>query len=56
MVVQEVRWEKGGMVRAGNFIFLYGKTGTAVPHWLRRCATSRKVAGSIPDGVIRIFN
>jgi len=24
--------------------------------WLRHCATSRKVAGSIPDGVIGIFN
>jgi hypothetical protein len=24
--------------------------------WLRNCATSRKVAGSIPDGVIRIFH
>ena len=24
--------------------------------WLRRCATNRKVAGSIPDGVIRIFH
>jgi hypothetical protein len=24
--------------------------------WLRRCATSRKVAGSIPDGVIQIFH
>ena len=23
--------------------------------WLRCCATHRKVAGSIPDGVIRIF-
>jgi hypothetical protein len=23
--------------------------------WLRHCATTRKVAGSIPDGVIRIF-
>ena len=22
------------------------------PSWLRHCATSRKVAGSIPDGVI----
>jgi hypothetical protein len=27
----------------------------AVAQWLRRCATNRKVAGSIPDGVIRIF-
>ena len=24
--------------------------------WLRYCATSRKVAGSIPDGVIAIFH
>jgi hypothetical protein len=23
--------------------------------WLRHCATSRKVAGSIPDGVVGIF-
>jgi len=37
---------------------------TVVPHfkgtrwrgWLRHCATSRKVAGSIPDGVTVIFN
>ena len=27
---------------------------TAVAQWLRCCATNRKVAGSIPDGVIRI--
>jgi hypothetical protein len=25
-------------------------------NWLRHCATSRKVAGSIPDGVIGIFH
>ena len=24
--------------------------------WLRRCATNRKVAGPIPDGVIGIFH
>jgi len=29
--------------------------GTAVVQWLRCCATNRKVAGSIPDGVIGIF-
>ena len=28
---------------------------TAVAQWLRCCATNRKVAGSFPDGVIRIF-
>ena len=30
------------------------KRGTAVAQWLRCCATNLKVAGSIPDGVIRI--
>ena len=30
--------------------------GTAVAQWLRCCATNRKVAGSIPAGVIRIFH
>ena len=30
--------------------------GTAVAQWLRCCATSRKVAGSIPDDVIGIFH
>ena len=30
--------------------------GTAVEQWLRCCATNRKVAGSIPDGVIGIFH
>jgi hypothetical protein len=27
-----------------------------VAQWLRYCATNRKVAGSIPDGVIGIFH
>ena len=30
--------------------------GTAAAQWLRCCATNRKVAGSIPDGVIGIFH
>jgi len=29
---------------------------TAVAQWLRYCATNRKVAGSIPIGVIGIFD
>jgi hypothetical protein len=29
--------------------------GTRWNSWLRHCATSRKVAGSIPDGFTRIF-
>jgi hypothetical protein len=32
------------------------KMGHAVVQWLRHWATNRKVAGSIPDGVIRIFH
>ena len=34
----------------------YWFIGTAVAQWLRYCATNRKVAGSIPDDVIRIFH
>ena len=30
--------------------------GTRWRSWLRHCATSRKVAGSIPDGIIGIFH
>ena len=42
-------------------IFLYVLSmkcirGTAVAQWLRCCATNRKVAGSIPAGVIGIFH
>jgi hypothetical protein len=29
---------------------------TAMAQWLRYCATNRKVAGTIPDGVIGIFH
>jgi hypothetical protein len=29
--------------------------GTAVAQWLRYCATNRKVAGSMPDGVLGFF-
>ena len=35
---------------------LHTGMGTAVAQWLRCCATNRKVAGSIPDGVIGIFH
>ena len=29
---------------------------TAVAQWSRHCATNLKVAGSIPDGVIGVFD
>ena len=35
---------------------LYIVWGTRWHSWLRHCATSKKVAGSIPDGVIGIFH
>ena len=31
-------------------------SGTAVAQWLRHCTKNRKVAGSIPAGVVRIFH
>ena len=38
------------------FNILIDFVGTAVVQWLRCCATNRKVAVSIPDGVIGIFH
>jgi len=39
-----------------KIIFPYKlKAGTAVAQWLACCSTNRKVAGSIPAGVIGIF-
>jgi len=38
------------------FMFALSALGTAVAQWLRCCATYRKVAGSIPAGVIGIFH
>ena len=35
-----------------SFNFYYVESGRAVAQWLRHYATSRQVAGSIPDGVI----
>ena len=49
-----------GHMRGGGYIEIYlahvHYRGTAVAQWLRCCATSREVAGSIPDGVIGIFH
>ena len=41
---------------ASNFGRLLMVRGTAVAQWLRCCATIRKIAGSIPNGVIGIFH
>jgi hypothetical protein len=41
---------------SGCVYVLGGGGGTRWCSWLRHCATSRKVAGSIPDGVIGIFH
>jgi len=44
--------------RAVNFLYTFDfpYTDKRVAQWLRCCATNRKVAGSIPDGVIGIFH
>jgi len=39
-----------------SFVLKRPEDGTAVAQWLRCCATNRKVAGSIPDGVTGIFH
>ena len=44
--------------RSITLLFIHTTTfwGTQWRSWLRHCATSRKVSGSIPDGVIGIFH
>ena len=37
------------------YIYIYIIFNTAVAQWLRRCATNRNVAGSIPAGVSGFF-
>jgi len=38
------------------FFITQTSLGTTVAQWLRLCATNRKEAGSIPDGVIGNFH
>jgi hypothetical protein len=49
---KRIYWEMSKQDR--NVLSRYG--GTPCRSWSRHCATSRKVAGSIPDGVIGIFH
>ena len=44
--------------RIHKYIMLYvsGGGGTRWRSWLRHCTTSRKVTGSLPDGVNGIFH
>ena len=44
------------LITAWNLVLVLHPIGTAVAQWLRCCATNRKVAGSIPDGVFGIFH
>ena len=45
---------KSGTFLLGHPVYTYAM-GRAVAKWLRHYATHRQVAGSIPDGVIGIF-
>jgi len=46
------------IINVHTFLFVYSPIcdGTRWRSWLRHCATSRKVAGSIPNGVIGIID
>jgi hypothetical protein len=46
---------KNGSFNAQSMYYFVWNGGTRWRSWLRHWATSRKVAGSIPDGVIGIF-
>ena len=43
-------------LRSTFWLYIHLSVGTALAQWLRCCVTNRKVAGSIPDGVIWIFH
>ena len=43
-------------IKIALYSLWYHHMGTAVAQWIRCCATNRKVAGSIPAGVIGIFH
>jgi len=49
-------WSQLHDAEENNSDTLLTRAGTRWRSWLKRCTTSRKVAGSIPDGVIGIFH
>jgi hypothetical protein len=49
-------WQQTYMNISNDIPFTQHAWGTRWRSWFRNCATSRKVAGSIPDGVIGIFH
>ena len=53
-VVSDSEWSEVKLVV--NWSELVKWRGAAVAQWLMRCATNRKVAGSILDGVIGLFH
>ena len=59
--IREVERDKFNRVFLLTYLHTYLLTylptrGPRWRSWLRQCATSQKVAGSIPDGVIGIFH
>jgi hypothetical protein len=53
-----IKERNGQILLVGKYLgkLPLGKGGTRWRIWLRHCTTSRKVAGSISDGVIGIFH
>jgi len=47
---------EGTRVVGHGAVYISTQMGTAVAQWLRHRAANRKVAGSIPDGVIGIYH
>jgi hypothetical protein len=53
MVIAVGGWFLNDVLFNGGYCMVLA---TALAQWLRYCATNRKVAGSIPVGVIGIFH
>jgi len=54
--ITKQRSQSNSLLLSLRFQIVQSKLGTAVAQCLRRCATNRKGAGSIPDGVTGIFH
>jgi hypothetical protein len=56
MVGGSTNWKLFLIMNTSFFTEVNYLYGAVVAQWLKYCATNRKAAGSIPDGVIGIFH
>ena len=53
---EDKKGDYSGLAVYWNYVFGFGHAVAQLGSWLRHCATSHKVVGSIPDGIIVSFH